>query len=223
MKNILSFSVIAAVMLASCNGGGGTQKEAQDFIDTYTKEYVKLYTNEQEAQWKSNTEIKKDDSSNTLAAQKAEARKAEAQKAEDSAREKDRKLAADAKAKTAAGNETIVLKAPPGVAPNPDKSQPEKQLAALPPAAQTTPQATAGDEESVTRSFAKARGTMPFPVAGSTAMRLAGSPARRQRSSRVWVRFGSSVITARRLLRVCASWAWSFGTRSSRSAGYGCT
>lgn len=72
MKNILSFSVIAAVLLASCNGGGSTQKEAQDFIDKYTKEYVKLYTSEQEAQWKSNTEIKKDDSTNTLAAQKAD-------------------------------------------------------------------------------------------------------------------------------------------------------
>ena len=86
-----------------------------------------------------------------------------------------RKLAAKADAKTdtkiPGSTETIILKAPPGVTPSPAPSNPEKQLAALPPALQTTPQGASpsppGDEESVTRSFAKARGTMPFPVAGS--------------------------------------------------------
>ena len=96
-----------------------------------------------------------------------EERKLAAQRAEE--REKQRKLAAaEAKSKPSTGGETIVLKAPPGVEkPDSEKPVPEKRLAALPPTAQPTPQATLGDEESVTRSFAKARGTMPFPVAGS--------------------------------------------------------
>ena len=71
----------------------------------------------------------------------------------------------------APNNEAVVLKAPPGtpptMGPSPEKTTPEKRLAALPPATQSSPQTPSGDEESVTRSFAKARGTMPFPVAGS--------------------------------------------------------
>jgi murein hydrolase activator len=98
-----------------------------------------------------------------------EARKLAAQRADERAREKDRKLADSAAAKAAGGQPSP--KSPMEVGPSPDKSGPEKQLAALPPAPQTAPgtssPAAQGDEESVTRSFAKARGTMPFPVAGS--------------------------------------------------------
>ena len=73
MKHFISILAIAVVILSSCGGGGNsTQQDAQKFIDKYTEQYVKLYTNEQEAQWKSNIEIKKGDSSNTLAAQKAD-------------------------------------------------------------------------------------------------------------------------------------------------------
>ncbi len=72
MKRI-SILAVAIVLLSSCGGGGNSsQSDAQKFIDNYTEQYVKLYTNSQLAQWKANTEIKKDDSSNTLAAQKAD-------------------------------------------------------------------------------------------------------------------------------------------------------
>ncbi|MFV0238292.1 MAG: hypothetical protein ACK5HU_07175, partial [Flavobacteriales bacterium] len=37
------------------------QKEVQSFLDSYTKEYVRLYTISSEAQWKSNTYIVKED------------------------------------------------------------------------------------------------------------------------------------------------------------------
>ncbi len=91
----------------------------------------------------------------------ADERKVAAQRAEE--REKQQKLAA-AKPKPPSAGETIVLKAPPGVEKlGPEKPVPEKRLAALPPPSQVPP----ADEESVTRSFAKARGTMPFPVAGN--------------------------------------------------------
>lgn len=72
MKYILSTIAAAAVMLASCNGGGGNADDAQKFIDQYTGDYVKLYTADQEAQWKSNTEIIPGDSTNSMAAQKAD-------------------------------------------------------------------------------------------------------------------------------------------------------
>jgi len=106
-----------------------------------------------------------------LAEEKALREKAE--RALEAEREKERKIAAqkateDAKTvQPPAGR--IILKAPagvvpaPGQAPSPGASGDEKQLAALPPVTRTP----GGDEESVTRSFAKARGTMPFPVAGS--------------------------------------------------------
>lgn len=73
MKQYLAAICLSATMLFSCNGNNdAVQKEAQQFLDTYTAEYVKLYTNSSEAQWKSNTEIVEGDSSNTLNAQKAD-------------------------------------------------------------------------------------------------------------------------------------------------------
>ncbi len=46
--------------------------EAQQFIDSYTKTYVALYTADQEAQWKSQIEIMEGDDANVVAAQKAD-------------------------------------------------------------------------------------------------------------------------------------------------------
>jgi len=64
----------------------------------------------------------------------------------------------------------VVLKPPPGVEPlAPLEKQTETQMASLPPSGQT------GNEEPVTRSFAKARGTMPFPVAGNLTGRYGGA------------------------------------------------
>ena len=40
------------------------QAEAQAFIDSYTTEYLKLYTASSEAQWKSNIEIIEGDTTN---------------------------------------------------------------------------------------------------------------------------------------------------------------
>lgn len=78
MRNVFVALCIATTLLFSCNGSDARNqqqagsKEAQDFIDGYTKEYVRLYTNQQEAQWQSNINIKEGDSANMLAAQKAD-------------------------------------------------------------------------------------------------------------------------------------------------------
>lgn len=70
----LSILCLSAILLFSCNGGNNDalQQEAQKFIDTYTEQYVKLYTNSSEAQWKSQTEIVEGDSTNTANAAKAD-------------------------------------------------------------------------------------------------------------------------------------------------------
>jgi peptidyl-dipeptidase A len=60
------------VLLAACQPRNTGNDEAQKFLDGYTKEYVRLYSASSLAQWKSNTEIKAGDSTNTLAAQKAD-------------------------------------------------------------------------------------------------------------------------------------------------------
>lgn len=54
------------------NTGGQSNTEVQQFLDDYTKEYVKLYTASSEAQWKSNTEIREGDSTNMIAARTAD-------------------------------------------------------------------------------------------------------------------------------------------------------
>jgi septal ring factor EnvC (AmiA/AmiB activator) len=94
---------------------------------------------------------KRDAAEKKLAAERAQQEKEQ--------REKEQKLAAEAKAKAdaeAKAQGRIVLKPPPGV--EPIQPGPEKQTAAK-----------KRDEETVTRSFAKARGTMPFPVTGRLA------------------------------------------------------
>lgn len=79
MKKIFWALALGVTALGACqdsgNKGGGdsaAQKDAQAFIDSYTQEYVKLYTNSSEAQWKANTEIIDGDSTNAVAAQKAD-------------------------------------------------------------------------------------------------------------------------------------------------------
>lgn len=75
MKFYLYGLSIMTVILFSCNGNTGSssiQQDAQKFIDSYTVQYVKLYTNSSEAQWKSQTEIVAGDSTNTVNAAKAD-------------------------------------------------------------------------------------------------------------------------------------------------------
>lgn len=74
MRKITPVALAAAIALYSCGSGGNdqSQQEAQKFIDAYTSQYVKLYTNSSEAQWKANIEIKEGDSTNAQNAQKAD-------------------------------------------------------------------------------------------------------------------------------------------------------
>ena len=62
---------VLMVGFASCNDAS-QQDDPQKFIDGYTQQYLKLYATSSEAQWKANTEIKEGDSTNTLAAQRAD-------------------------------------------------------------------------------------------------------------------------------------------------------
>lgn len=72
MKKLISALCLSAVLLASCNNEKQVQQEAQAFIDNYTEEFVKLYANSSEAQWKFNTVIIEGDETNKLAAQAAD-------------------------------------------------------------------------------------------------------------------------------------------------------
>jgi peptidyl-dipeptidase A len=68
-KRLLLFPML---LLAACQQRNNGNDEAQKFLDSYTKQYVTLYTTDQEAQWKSQIEIKQGDSTNVIAAQKAD-------------------------------------------------------------------------------------------------------------------------------------------------------
>lgn len=79
MKRMFLTASAALLLLASC--GGGNQQNAssakgneaaQQFIDQYTNQYVKLYTASSEAQWKANTEIREGDTTNAYKAQMAD-------------------------------------------------------------------------------------------------------------------------------------------------------
>lgn len=74
MKQYVYAAFAALILFTSCGETGKkeTTGDVQKFIDDYTKEYVRLYTADQEAQWKANIEIKKDDTTNSAAAQKAD-------------------------------------------------------------------------------------------------------------------------------------------------------
>jgi peptidyl-dipeptidase A len=72
MKKFLLLISAASVLLYSCSSNEKQiQADAQKFIDDYTKEYVRLYTESSEAQWKSNIEIIEGDSTNAKATEKA--------------------------------------------------------------------------------------------------------------------------------------------------------
>ncbi len=95
------------------------------------------------------------------------ARREEAERVARAAAEKEKRENAEKLAAAKAAAEArLKAEAKPAEAgpPSPPKP-PEQQLASLPP---TVPP---GGEEPVTRSFAKARGTMPFPVAGALSQR----------------------------------------------------
>ncbi|HRO42885.1 MAG TPA: M2 family metallopeptidase [Flavipsychrobacter sp.] len=72
MKNFIPLALAVTVTLFSCGGKDTTQQDAQKFLDDYTEQFVKLYSNSSEAQWKANIEIKEGDSTNMLNAQKAD-------------------------------------------------------------------------------------------------------------------------------------------------------
>jgi peptidyl-dipeptidase A len=76
MRNTLLAGTLA-LSLWACNNSGSKpagnqlQQDAQQFIDKYTTEYVKLYTTSSEASWNSNIIIKEGDSTYTVATRKA--------------------------------------------------------------------------------------------------------------------------------------------------------
>ncbi len=59
-----------ALILAGCTTRKEVSGDAQQFLDSYTKEYVKLYTASSEAQWAANTKIVEGDSTNARAVQR---------------------------------------------------------------------------------------------------------------------------------------------------------
>jgi peptidyl-dipeptidase A len=69
MKKLL---ILPLLLLAACQPRETGNDEAQKFLNSYTNEYVRLYTASSLAQWKSNTEIREGDSTNMIAAQRAD-------------------------------------------------------------------------------------------------------------------------------------------------------
>lgn len=59
-----------ALLLAGCSTSKQAQTDAQKFLDSYTAEYVRLYTQSSDAQWAANTRIVEGDSTNALAVQR---------------------------------------------------------------------------------------------------------------------------------------------------------
>ncbi|KTD13647.1 zinc-dependent metallopeptidase [Legionella gratiana] len=75
MKHYFTSLLISAYLLLSCHSDNIPNRgvvEAQNFIDSYTKQYVLRYTNAQKARWKANIEIKPDDVTNAMIARKAD-------------------------------------------------------------------------------------------------------------------------------------------------------
>jgi peptidyl-dipeptidase A len=76
--SLLKTSVPAAGSAASlqkavpAQKAAGIQKEVQDYLDDYNKEYQRLYTASSEAAWKVNTMIVEGDSTNAVASRKAD-------------------------------------------------------------------------------------------------------------------------------------------------------
>ena len=68
MKKLI-FGAALLLLITACSNNAKIQEEAQAFIDSYTKEYARLYIASSEAQWASNTRIVQGDSTNAKAAQ----------------------------------------------------------------------------------------------------------------------------------------------------------
>jgi peptidyl-dipeptidase A len=78
MKYTLIAAMATSIFVSGCQESGHNAKvtspnqEVQNFLDTYTTEYVKLYKNSSEAQWLANIEIKEGDTVIAKAAQTAD-------------------------------------------------------------------------------------------------------------------------------------------------------
>jgi peptidyl-dipeptidase A len=64
------FTACVLILAISACDNKKHQSEAQAFIDSYTKEYVRLYTASSEAQWAANTKIIAGDSTNAKAVER---------------------------------------------------------------------------------------------------------------------------------------------------------
>lgn len=72
MKKIILILLTIGISFTACKQDHSKiQAEAQAFIDSYTAEYLKLYTASSEAQWKSNIEIIEGDTTNAKATERA--------------------------------------------------------------------------------------------------------------------------------------------------------
>ncbi len=72
MKKIILILLTIGITFSACKQDHSKiQAEAQAFIDSYTTEYLKLYTASSEAQWKSNIEIIEGDTTNAKATERA--------------------------------------------------------------------------------------------------------------------------------------------------------
>lgn len=72
MKKIILILLTIGITFSACKQDHSKiQAEAQTFIDSYTTEYLKLYTASSEAQWKSNIEIIEGDTTNAKATERA--------------------------------------------------------------------------------------------------------------------------------------------------------
>lgn len=71
-KTIAVLSLVLLFVSCNINDNNSVRQSADHFINSYTDEYLKLYTASNEAQWKANTEIKPGDSTNDVASQQAQ-------------------------------------------------------------------------------------------------------------------------------------------------------
>ncbi len=72
MKKRIVLIVLPLALFAGCGDRQAQQSDVQAFIDRYTKEFVQLYTDQSEGQWKSLTEIREGDSANVIRARNAD-------------------------------------------------------------------------------------------------------------------------------------------------------
>ncbi len=71
-SSFLSLSLCLSTAVIAQQNQGNFSRETQKFLDRYTTEYVRLYTNASEAQWNAQTAIKEGDTSAATAAKAAD-------------------------------------------------------------------------------------------------------------------------------------------------------